>query len=168
MSCDAKRSRALWETGNECVVIHLQTLIGLNEQAREAPPSRCGWADCQVTRHWKRTNWFSPLDMAPVYLNVQYLTETLYVVGWVGCYKPKPVSIRFLIFFQKCAHIQKQTKLYVHCLWTGDSCGQIHYVLPYICMSCHPIQMNVVSHQRLEGISFNLTYMSTWTKAWTD
>lgn len=30
------------ETGNECVVIHLQTLIGLNEQAGEALPSGFG------------------------------------------------------------------------------------------------------------------------------
>lgn len=42
MSCDVKSSRALGETDNECVVIHLQTLIGLNEQAGEALPSDCG------------------------------------------------------------------------------------------------------------------------------
>lgn len=43
------------ETLNECAVIHLQTLIGLNDWAGEAPPSCWRWADCQVISCGERT-----------------------------------------------------------------------------------------------------------------
>lgn len=42
------------------VHLHLQTLIGLNEQTGEALPSDCRWADCQVASHGEKTNWCPP------------------------------------------------------------------------------------------------------------
>ena len=70
VSCNVKSSRAQWRTGTECVVMHLQTLIGLNEPAGEALPSGWGGEDCQVTRHGKRTNQVSAPDTTPVFTHV--------------------------------------------------------------------------------------------------
>ncbi len=123
MSCDVKSSRAQWETGNECVVIHLQTLIGLNERAGEALPSGCGWADCQVTSHGERTNWFSPPDTAPVFPRVADGNRG-YVAGWVGCCKPKASLFRSLsaclgnaLRFIKPSSMYART-LHIFLIWT--------------------------------------------------
>lgn len=102
--CNVKSSRALWETVNECVVTHFQTLIGLNERAGEALPSGCGWADCQVTSHGRRTNWFSPADTAPVFAHVVDRNCGYVLAEWVTTNLIVWISISL---FRKCAYIHK-------------------------------------------------------------
>lgn len=107
---------------------------------------------------WRHAKWFCTKLGITVYFYAAFVYGWVSVQGWLQC-----LSGSHSFFFL--------------CLHSGDICGRGHYVC-FFCFcfffgltvrpSVRLIHMNAVSLEFLEGISSDLSQMSTWTQGLTD